>query len=616
MRILFRNAACTLTIGIGISLLTVPALAQTSTGGVLTSANCLLWIDAGDINGDGDYTNNPAVNTDISTWNDKSGNANNLTQGTAASRPNYNTLAGTSVVRFDNTGTNADYMTATNQSMLTAGTMYFVLRMLDAGDAANCLFDRSGNGNSSVRFAQYNTLNVLGFTKYGTSDYASTISSVYGSNVILSYLKTSASDNLDIALNSSSVNLTVGSANPGLPLYVLGKNSTVDGMNGYVMEALCYNTNLNYAQKMIIDNYLSAKYNGIAIISDKYAGDTGGNGNYDFELGGVGNESGTNNSAASSITGGLGASQNVAMGAGEYLMYAHQSTPVNSVNVTDVGGMSAGAAKGRWERIWYLDWTHVGGSNETVDLVFDYSDGGMGGNPAGATSNYKLLYRAGTSGNWTEVMNASSIAGDRVTFTGLAWNTQGDGYYTIGSLNTGVSPLPIEVTGFYAEACAQNICVTWNVTSEFGIQNYVVDRSADGNNWSELAKLKAVGARIYHVTDSTAPEGIVYYRLRSLNDTGSAVSSLVIAYNNAHSPGTLLYPNPATAEFTIEFDRRILTLPEVSLTDLSGKVMALTVLEWTANKARIDIREVNAGVYIVDVIVPEGIRFRRKLVVR
>src|SRR5690606_8476198 len=102
-------------------------------------------------------------------------------------RPVYITVGGRPVVRFDNTGSNAQFLNASSQSMLTAGTMYFVARMLDAGDGANCLWDRSGGGNSSLRYEQWSSTNQLGFTIYGTSDYASSVSSVYGSNVILSY---------------------------------------------------------------------------------------------------------------------------------------------------------------------------------------------------------------------------------------------------------------------------------------------------------------------------------------------------------------------------------------------------------------------------------------------
>src|ERR1041385_7985834 len=394
---------------------------QTSPGGVLTSAACKIWLDAGDLNADGNYANNPAVGSAVTTWNDKSGNTNNLTQATAAAKPSYNLLGSFNTVKFDNTGTNANYMAAATQAMLTPGTMYFVINATDAGDGANCLFDNATANNTSIRFEQWNNTNLVGFTKYSVSDYQSTIAPSYGSNVILSYVKTAASNNVDITQNATNNIATVGSANPGLPLYVLGKNSTVDGMNAEVMEILAYNVDLNRAQRNIVDNYLSAKYNGIAIPTDMYAGDTPGNGNYDYEVGGVGTEaSGNNLTASSSITGGLEATQATAMGNGEYLHYGHTSA-TNSLNITDVGGMSAGPNKGRWERVWYLDWTHVGGSVETVNLTFDYSDAGTGGNPVAPLTNYKLLFRTGQSGNWTEVMSASSISGDRVTFNAVPY---------------------------------------------------------------------------------------------------------------------------------------------------------------------------------------------------
>ncbi|MBK7819367.1 MAG: hypothetical protein IPJ60_18885 [Sphingobacteriaceae bacterium] len=253
-------------------------ISQTSPAGVLTSASCRIWLDAGDLNADGNYTNNPAVGTFVTTWNDKSGNANNLTQATASARPTYSILGSFNTLSFDNTGANINYMTATTQVMLTPGTMYFVIRATDAGDGANCLFDRTVASNTSIRFEQWNNANRIGFTKYGVSDYVSTIVPSYGSNVILSYVKTAASNNVDVTQNATNNIITVGSANPGLPLYVLGKNSSVDGMNANVMEALAYNAELNRAQRNIVDNYLSAKYGGITIPTDMYVGDTPANG--------------------------------------------------------------------------------------------------------------------------------------------------------------------------------------------------------------------------------------------------------------------------------------------------------------------------------------------------
>lgn len=46
-----------------------------------------VWLDATDINGDFSTANNPSNGTAVSTWVDKSGNANNATQGTALAQP-------------------------------------------------------------------------------------------------------------------------------------------------------------------------------------------------------------------------------------------------------------------------------------------------------------------------------------------------------------------------------------------------------------------------------------------------------------------------------------------------------------------------------------------------
>ena len=46
-------------------------------GGV--TAGLQIWYDASDINGDNDFTNNPADETNITTWVDKSGNGNDAT---------------------------------------------------------------------------------------------------------------------------------------------------------------------------------------------------------------------------------------------------------------------------------------------------------------------------------------------------------------------------------------------------------------------------------------------------------------------------------------------------------------------------------------------------------
>lgn len=77
----------------------------------LQCGGCVLWLDGADPLNTGVV---PADATAISTWSDKSGRGNNLTQGTGANQPllKRNIQGGLSVVRFD--GSNDSIAQATN----------------------------------------------------------------------------------------------------------------------------------------------------------------------------------------------------------------------------------------------------------------------------------------------------------------------------------------------------------------------------------------------------------------------------------------------------------------------------------------------------------------------
>ena len=46
-----------------------------------------------------------------------------------------------------------------------------------------------------------------------------------------------------------------------------------------------------------------------------------------------------------------------------------------------------------------------------------------------AASDYKLLYRSGTSGDFSSVTSGSDVTGDAITFNAVALE---DGYYALG----------------------------------------------------------------------------------------------------------------------------------------------------------------------------------------
>jgi hypothetical protein len=66
----------------------------------------------------------------------------------------------------------------------------------------------------------------------------------------------------------------------------------------------------------------------------------------------------------------------------------------------------------------------------SADVTIDISDA-TGNSPTVATaSNYKLLHRLGTSGNFTVLATSSSKSGDKITFSGVTVNK---GFYVIAA---------------------------------------------------------------------------------------------------------------------------------------------------------------------------------------
>ena len=96
----------------------------------------------------------------------------------------------------------------------------------------------------------------------------------------------------------------------------------------------------------------------------------------------------------------------------------------NNLSSSSASDLPAGVVK-RSKRIWHL---YESGTVET-NVIFDISDV-TGNNPTvGASSNYKLLYRSGTSGDFSVAATANGVSGDNITFSTVNLN---DGYYCIG----------------------------------------------------------------------------------------------------------------------------------------------------------------------------------------
>lgn len=587
--------------------------AQTGPAGVGTSATNCFWVKA-------DAGTSSTINaTAISSWNDQSGNANNLAQGTANQQPLYasNIINGFPAIQFDNVSATNDKLIGPDSPTLdnTAGyTFFMVSRPQNMDGAARVIVSkRTGvavnqsfmhffyTGNDFHTDIQTNNNRYQTNTSFSANNNYLIDQWYDGTLAAASRCRTYIAGNLDITATESNT-LIPDNASP----IVLGSTDATDGrpFGGYIAEVIIYRKACVDAERIIVDNYLSSKYNIALTANDKYVGDDPANGNFDYEVAGIGKETtGSNPSFSASVCGGLGISTT---GTGfdntDYILAGHASF-TNTQILTDVGGMT-GTNNSRWERIWFIDVTNTS-SDINTNVEFDMSDGGIGNVLALPASNYVLLYRASTSGNWTELTTASAIVGDRVQFNGFDFVN--DGYYTIGSKEATSSPLPIELLSFNAIKNNKRVDINWVTVSEKQNDYFTVERSKDGIDFETIAIVKgssnSISALEYSETDFEPLDGISYYRLKQTDVNGSFSYSKIVAVNYHFSAsGVDVFPNPSDGDFKVNLsgfeNKEVLVL----VRDIAGKECYSKVILAQENNEIIAVdlsKQLAPGTYLV-----------------
>lgn len=258
----------------------------TGPGGVGDGTTNIVWLDANEISSLLD-------NDDVTSWSDVSGNSNDFSQSATFS-PVYKTsiINGFPIARFNKTN---------NRIRKTSFTGF-------ASSAITTIFVNKNNGESSDSHVSYaSSVHDNDFLLFGSSNlevYRGSASTSTGVSLndnnwhIINASWQSSGGNYEIWKDGNeSATGTIASGTSitaGGTLALAGEQDAVDGNyasnqahSGDYPEVIVYNVYLNTAQQIIVSNYLSAKYN-IAISNDFYMQDETGNGDFDYNVAGIG----------------------------------------------------------------------------------------------------------------------------------------------------------------------------------------------------------------------------------------------------------------------------------------------------------------------------------------
>lgn len=608
----------------------VQLLAQTGPAGVGTAASNFLWLDA-------NYHVTVASNA-VVQWSDRSGNGNHAGQTVAAQRP---LLAGSIMngypsILFDNDQTNYDFLRVPDNSTLegmTGLTGFVVYQLLPgtASSAPRCFFSKrdgvdiqeaydwflwGGSGSSPIT----QQLDIVNTNNRASSSTSYTTGTTY-LNAFTYHGDTPSNSNDQILYDGNTVVGNGVESATSIPnytsdLYVgilrghTGTGGNVSRFNGYISEIILYNTVLNDAQRIIVNNYLAAKYGTALATGDVYRQDDPVQGNYDHDMAGIGRTN-ASNIQSDSRSGVLRIHNPTNLDNDEFLLWGHDAGYLGTFAVYDLPT----GVEGRWQRTWRVsevNTSYTAVDVGAVDITFDLS--GFGSVTA---NDLRLLVDTDNNGvfaNDTPITGATSLGSGLYRFSGVT-ALSNNLRFTLGTANATSTPLPVQLVDFTGELAGLGAHLTWRTATEQNSDHFMVQRSTDLTSWLPFARVSAAGEsstlRTYETFDTQPLVSTTYYRIEQVDGDGTVEYSPVISLDPRTQSGPQLWPNPTQGSLHIASTSA--ELLSCTLTDMQGRIL-LAYTGILGPEAQLDLRPYGTGTYLLMVETTFGTTQHRVIV--
>jgi hypothetical protein len=594
-----------------------PLFAQTGPGGVGNSSTNVLWLSA-DYGVYSDAGVTPATNgANVRQWNDRSGNGKNAIETNSGFQPNYQTnqMNGFPVLRFD--AANGDRILSSGVTTGSRATVWVVARYTSLPSNNPGLICASATAFPSATTEKNIGMwinNVSPRNAWGrgmqSNDVQRDIPQVIGTNPNTTYA-------ICNVYGSSSITQYVNGQTGGSVTFngMLKDWSEVgighqagESWNGDIAEVIVFNTNVNAAQRIIIDNYLAAKYGFALSANDFYTQDNNG---FDYDVAGIGRVDGSN--IHQDAQGGIVRINNPSgLGNGEFYLWGHN----NGSLAPTTTNLPSGVVE-RVTRIWRG--SRIGTMSFTLHVDLD----GIG-NPA--LANMRLIVDVDNDGLFTDettatggVIPATAVNGTVYTFQNIT--LPNNARFTFGTV---VTPLPVKLIEFTAREDNGQVLLTWSTASEDNNSYFTLERSQDGENFQFLATVEGMGTNKsktnYSFVDSSPFIGRSYYRLSQTDTDGERKHFSMVKVDVRETTTLRVYPNPSKGSFQVTLDDTgEQTAVAVTVHDSRGHQVFSGELplysHQTSRTLAIDLPEtVQPGIYLVSVI-QGGVRHTERVVI-
>jgi hypothetical protein len=401
-------------------------------------------------------------------------------------------------------------------------------------------------------------------------------------------------------LLQSRANTTVYNSHASHRFNIGGNTSGTNGFVGDVTEIIIFNNKINSAQRIIIENYLAAKYGITTATNDVFDEDNAVNGNYDHDVAGIGRVDASNIHNDAQGTGIVRILNPSGLNNNEFLMWGHDNAYLGALEKTDVPpGVQA-----RFNRVWRA--SEVNTSNTAVDVgSIDIRWDLTGLGPVTA-SDLRLLVDTDNDGIFsdeTPISGATSLGANVYQFAGvtaIANNLR----FTLATINSIQTPLPVELINFNAQLITSGeVKLDWQTASETNNKQFIIQRSIEGYEWENIKTVDGAGNSSvildYVAFDNKPHSGLNYYRLKQIDFNGKFQYSEIKTVNIKNEK-THIYPNPSNNIIYIESVD--LKLEDIYLYNMIGQNLnnIISMQRLSDTKIEIHLERVPNGVYFIN----------------
>ena len=174
--------------------------------------------------------------------------------------------------------------------------------------------------------------------------------------------------------------------------------------------------------------------------------------------------------------------------------------------------------------------------------------------------------------------------------------------------------LPVTLLQLSATRKSRGVQLNWSTSDETNFSHFTIQRSTDGKSFSDVAAVPSQGtAHQYSYMDQSIPTGVVYYRLKMVDQDDKFLYSQILRINAEidESGNVSIYPNPVSDALNVRVVSQTNQTVKINVFDEVGILIRSFSrnIEQGVNIIPLDAQLLNKrGLYIFQVVSNNGSR--------